>query len=85
MSPAGWPRACTGSGRRFQDIELHITADLAAIVDLRQRTFDVALRFGTGVYPGLHAEHLMDDTIPPVASPRYLAEAARSRTQPTCS
>ena len=56
------------------DIELHITADLA-VVDLQQRTFDVALRFGSGVYPGLHAEHLMDDAIFPVASPRYLAEA----------
>jgi LysR family transcriptional regulator, glycine cleavage system transcriptional activator len=55
------------------DIELHITADLA-LVDLQQRTFDVALRFGSGVYPGLHAEHLMDDAIFPVASPRYLAE-----------
>src|SRR5258705_3321089 len=58
------------------DIELHITADLA-VADLRQRTFDVALRFGSGVYPGLHAEHLMDDAIFPVASPRYLAEAGR--------
>lgn len=55
------------------DIELHITADLA-LADLRQRTFEVALRFGSGVYPGLHAEHLMDDAIFPVASPRYLAE-----------
>ena len=55
------------------DIELHITADLA-LVDLRQRTFDVALRFGSGVYPGLHAEHLMDDAIFPVTSPRYLSE-----------
>jgi LysR family transcriptional regulator, glycine cleavage system transcriptional activator len=55
------------------DIALHITADLA-LADLRQRTFDVALRFGSGVYPGLNAEHLMDDAIFPVASPRYLAE-----------
>jgi len=55
------------------DIELHITADLA-LADLRQRTFDVALRFGSGVYPGLHAEHLMDDAIFPVTSPRYLSE-----------
>jgi LysR family transcriptional regulator, glycine cleavage system transcriptional activator len=55
------------------DIALHITADLA-LADLRQRTFDVALRFGSGLYPGLHAEHLMDDAIFPVASPRYLAE-----------
>jgi LysR family glycine cleavage system transcriptional activator len=56
------------------DIELDITADLA-VADLTLRTYDVALRFGTGVYPGLCAEHLMDDTIFPVASPRYLAEA----------
>ena len=55
------------------EIELHITADLA-LADLRQKTFDVALRFGSGVYPGLHAEHLMDDAIFPVASPRYLTE-----------
>jgi LysR family glycine cleavage system transcriptional activator len=55
------------------DIELHVTADLA-VVDLTQRTFDVALRFGSGPYPGLHAEYLMDDAIFPVASPRYVAE-----------
>ena len=55
-------------------IELHVTADLA-LVDLAQRTFDVALRFGSGAYPGVHAEYLMDDAIFPVASPRYLAEA----------
>jgi LysR family transcriptional regulator, glycine cleavage system transcriptional activator len=57
----------------YPDIELHITADLA-LVDLSQRTFDVALRFGSGAYPGVHAEYLMDDAIFPVASPRYLAE-----------
>jgi LysR family transcriptional regulator, glycine cleavage system transcriptional activator len=63
----------------YPDIELHITADLA-IVDLTQRTFDVALRFGTGGYPGLHAEYLMGDAIFPVASPRYLAEAGPVET-----
>jgi LysR family glycine cleavage system transcriptional activator len=55
------------------DIELHVTADLA-LVDLTQRSFDVALRFGSGPYLGLHAEYLMDDAIFPVASPRYVAE-----------
>jgi LysR family glycine cleavage system transcriptional activator len=58
----------------YPDIELHVTADLA-VVDLTQRAFDIALRFGSGVYPGLHAEYLMPDAIFPVASPRYLAEA----------
>jgi len=56
------------------EIELHITADLT-LVDLTQRTFDVALRFGNGAYPGVRAEYLMDDAIFPVASPRYMAEA----------
>lgn len=56
------------------DIELHITADLA-LIDLTQSTFDVALRFGSGVYPGVHVEYLMHDAIFPVASPRYVAEA----------
>jgi LysR family glycine cleavage system transcriptional activator len=55
-------------------IELHISADLAR-VDLTKRTFDVALRFGSGAYPGVHVEYLMDDAIIPVASPRYVAEA----------
>ena len=63
------------------EIELHITADLA-LADLRQKTFDVALRFGSGVYPGLHAEHLMDDAIFAVASPRYLTEVCPI-TQPS--
>ncbi len=62
---------------RFQalhpDTEIHVSADLT-VIDLSQRTFDIALRFGLGVYPGLHTEHLMDDWIFPVASPRYLAD-----------
>lgn len=62
---------------RFQalhpDIEIHVSADLA-VADLQQRTFDIALRFGRGPYPDLHAEHLMDDWIFPVASPRYIAD-----------
>jgi LysR family transcriptional regulator, glycine cleavage system transcriptional activator len=57
----------------YPGIELHISADLA-MVDLTKRMFDVALRFGSGVYPGVHAEYLMDDAIIPVASPRYIAE-----------
>jgi LysR family glycine cleavage system transcriptional activator len=55
------------------DIELHISADLA-VVDLAQRTFDVALRYGSGAYQNLYAERLMGDAIFPVASPRYLAD-----------
>src|SRR5262249_10449503 len=56
-----------------------ITADLA-LADLTQHAFDVALRFGNGAYPGVHAEYLMGDAIFPVASPRYLAEAGPPET-----
>jgi LysR family glycine cleavage system transcriptional activator len=62
---------------RFQrlhpDIEIQIIADLA-LVDLTQRSVDVALRFGAGNYPGTIAEKLMDDTVVLVASPRYVEE-----------
>ena len=66
--------ACTASGRRTRRSSC-ISRPTWHLADLRQQTFDVALRFGSGVYPGLHAEHLMDDAIFPVASPRYLVEA----------
>jgi LysR family glycine cleavage system transcriptional activator len=59
--------------RTYPDIELHIAADLA-VVDLTQRAFDLALRFGSGNYPGLHVEYLMDDAILPVASLQYVAD-----------
>lgn len=60
---------------RFQldnpDIDIHVAADVA-VIDLGERTVDVALRFGSGDYPGLHVERLMGDTVVLVASPRYL-------------
>ena len=65
------------------DIELHITADLA-VADLAQRTFDVALRFGSGGYPGVQAEHLMDDAIFAVATRATSSRQGRSRNLRTC-
>ena len=62
---------------RFQhahpEIEIQILADLA-LVDLTQRTVDIALRFGAGHYPDVVAEKLMGDAVVLVASPRYIAE-----------
>jgi LysR family glycine cleavage system transcriptional activator len=57
----------------FPDIDLNVIAD-NALADLTQRTVDVALRFGAGVYPGMHVEWLMDDAVVAVASPRFLAD-----------
>lgn len=55
------------------DIELHISAE-PMIVDLTQRTADIALRFGGPPPSDLHVEFLMGDEIVPVASPSFLAE-----------
>ncbi len=47
----------------------------AALVDLRRKGVDIAIRHGLGHYPGLHAEHLMAPVLLPVASPALLAGA----------
>jgi LysR family glycine cleavage system transcriptional activator len=49
------------------DLALHSSAEL---VDLVRGPFDIAIRHGSGDYPGLHVELLMRDEIVPVASPR---------------
>ncbi len=59
--------------RAHPDIEIQIMADLA-LVDLKQRAADVALRFGNGNYQDVVAEKLMDDAVVLVASPRYVEE-----------
>jgi len=38
-------------------------------VDFRRDEIDLAIRLGGGHYPGLHAEHLMDDYVFPVCAP----------------
>jgi LysR family glycine cleavage system transcriptional activator len=43
------------------------------LVDLQQSDADLAIRFGSGPYPGLHVEKLMGDEVIPVASPTLLA------------
>ena len=53
------------------DIDLDVSANLA-IVDLARDEIDVAIRYGLGHWPGLHAEFLHDDHFFPVASPRLV-------------
>lgn len=55
------------------EIDVRISAD-EKVADLHAGQADVALRFGTGRYPGMHVVRLMGDTIFPVCSPRLLAE-----------
>ena len=53
------------------DIDLDVSAN-EAVVDLARDGIDVAIRYGLGHWPGLHAEFLQDDEFFPVASPRLV-------------
>jgi LysR family glycine cleavage system transcriptional activator len=50
------------------DVELRSSTDL---VELEQSEVDVAVRFGTGPYPGLHVETLMQESYFAVCSPGF--------------
>lgn len=50
------------------DVEVHSTCRLA---DLKGGEVDVAIRFGSGRYPGLFSECLMRDWLFPVCSPEF--------------
>ncbi|ESX84119.1 LysR substrate-binding domain-containing protein [Mesorhizobium sp. RSR565B] len=66
--------------KKHPETEIDINADLA-VVDLSQRTVDIALRFGGGHYPAVKTEWLMADAIFPVVSPDYLAANGPVRDQ----
>jgi LysR family transcriptional regulator, glycine cleavage system transcriptional activator len=65
--------------RRVEDFrKLHPDIELRFDISYEVRDFevddiDVAIRFGTGIYPGLAATRLFDNVIVPVCSPRLLA------------
>ncbi len=48
------------------DVRIHATDE---IVDFARENVDVAIRYGRGRYPGLHAERLFDDEVFPVCGP----------------
>jgi LysR family glycine cleavage system transcriptional activator len=52
------------------DVRLDVTERLA---DFAREEVDVAIRFGTGAYPGLRADRLFEEEMFPVCSPRLLA------------
>ena len=66
---AGWlierlPRFRT----RHPEIDLHVRADVA-IVDLDRDGVDLAVRYGTGRFPGLRAVELLREEVFPVCAP----------------
>lgn len=54
---------------RYPDISVRLDTDFAEI-DLVRSDIDLALRFGSGDYPGLCADRLMGEELFPVCSPR---------------
>ncbi len=53
-------------------IEVQVNAE-GRLIDLTTSDADLAVRFGTGRYPGYHVDFLMDDYVLPVAEPALLA------------
>lgn len=56
---------------RHPDIDVRLQTS-SALVDFATQDVDVAIRFGTGHWPGLRAERLMEEEIFPVCSPGLL-------------
>jgi LysR family transcriptional regulator, glycine cleavage system transcriptional activator len=67
---------------RHPQIELNLDSSTALVDFERERSFDAALRYGRGRWPGLTAEWLFDDWIVPMASPELLARHPGRRDRP---
>ena len=61
---------------RHPDVELRLMAT-RRLVDFSLEDVDMAIRFGPGVYPELHVERLITESIVPVAAPK-LATAIKT-------
>jgi LysR family glycine cleavage system transcriptional activator len=57
---------------RHPDIELHLLAT-TRMVDFETEQVDLAVRYGNGRYPGLHADRLRAESVAVVAHPRLAA------------
>lgn len=65
-------RRVDGFRKLHPDMELRFDISYQ-IRDFEHDDIDVAIRFGTGKYPGLAADRLFDNVVVPVCSPRLLA------------
>lgn len=60
----------------FPDTDLRLDTNLRPVDFVAQR-IDIGVRYGTGQWPGLVAEKLMDEEVYPVCSPQLLREHSR--------
>ncbi len=65
--------------QRCPEVDVRISAN-DEIVDLTRGDFDLAIRYGTGRYPGLDVELLLQNEVFPACSPRLLETGPPLRT-----
>ena len=63
---------------RHPGLELNLQTSVA-LVDFEREPVDAALRLGGGQWPGLTAEHLLDEWLTPLASPKLIARLGKPR------
>ena len=56
---------------QYPEVELELTLSIP-YVDPGTRETDLSIRFGSGTYPGLASERLMDEPVFPACAPSYL-------------
>ena len=62
-------------------LEISLQSNVAVVDLQRETTIDAGLRFGPGQWPGVHAVHLFDDWVTPVASPALIERLGRPTLQ----
>lgn len=63
---------------RHPGLEFNLQTSVA-LVDFERDNVDAALRLGSGEWPGLTAEHLFDEWIVPMASPKLIGRRRRPK------
>lgn len=61
---------------RHPQLQLNLQSS-AELVDFDREPVDAAMRFGPGQWAGLHADHLFDDWLTPIASPALIERLGR--------
>lgn len=68
-------------GEMHPDLQLSMD-ETDELVTLERDNMDIALRYGAGAYPGVHAELLMEAGVCAVCSPAYLARTVLPLLEP---
>ena len=79
------PRSRPNGSSRLHRFQGALAGDQAGaatdnVVDLTAGDFDIAIRYGSGRYPGLHVEPLLKNEVFPACSPRLLEAGPPLRT-----